>query len=423
MNIIPANTSTFESIVSQYAIDAKKSALENLATWLERMDALLYSKKPDYLKVVRVQRRTMLTTIGLLSFRRRYYRNEMEGGYVCLLDSAIKVPRRVKVLDEVKYRAIGAACEMSYEKAGRYGSDVGYPISKSTVCRAIKKLTLETVANPALKGNGSTVHLQIDEKFLNMLGSKNKKRLYTATIFKGREEIGARGRMRLVNRKIMSSTKLKELFAKVNHYLSSHYMLGSDDTIYVSGDLAAYIQSSPERVIACKALYVPDKFHIKSPLEKELGLKASDEELNDPSYMDSLIARIEGDGGLMGIEGLSKLAKLYRANRNVFKPYLESSYDGCSQEGMNSHYYSPRFDKVCNKFKPETIEKIASMIEAAENGESVKTAIGEKSYYEEPNLQLGGCRSELERYDIDKRNMGPSLREVMNAIEYGDKVH
>lgn len=256
-----------------------------------------------------------------------------------------------------------------------------------------------------------------------MLGSKNKKKLYTATIFKGREEIGAQGKMRLVNRKIMSSTKLKELFAKINRYLATHYKLGSDDTIYVSGDLATYIQNSPERVTVCKAVYVPDKFHIKSPLEKELGLKASDEELNDRSYMDSLVAKIEGDGELMGIEGLSKIAKLYRANNGIFKPYLDKSYDGCSQEGMNSHYYSPRFDKVWNKFKPETIEKIASMIEACENGENMKATIGKKSYYEEPNLQLGGCRSELEKYDIDKRSMNPSMREFMNTIEYGDKVY
>ena len=90
---------------------------------------------------------------------------------------------------------------------------------------------------------------------------------------------------------------------------------------------------------------------------------------------------------------------------------------------MNSHYYSPRFDKVCNKFKPETIEKNASMIEAGENGEDMKVTIGKKSYYEEPNLQLGGCRLELEKYDIDKRSMNPSMRELMNTIEYGDKVY
>jgi len=423
MEIIPTNTSMFERVVSKYAVDAKKSALDNLAAWLERIDAALCGKKPDYLKVVRVQRRTILTTIGLLSFRRRYYRNEAEGGYVCLLDSAMKIPKRAKILDEVKYQAISAACEMSYEKAGRYGSERGCPISKATVCRAIKKLTLEAVGSPAIKGNDSTVHLQLDEKYLHMLGSKNKKKLYTATIFKGREEAGGLGKMRLVNRKIMSSTKLKGLFAKVNRYLSGHYKLGIDDAIYVSGDLATYIQSSPERVIVCKAIYVPDKFHIKSPLMKELGLVAKDEELNDASYMDSLIAKIEGDGGLSGIECLSKIAKLYKGNKDVFKPYLDDSYDGCSQEGMNSHYYSPRFDKVCNKFKPETIEKIASMIEAGENGESMRTTIGKKDYYEEPNLELGGFRSELERYDIDKSNMNRSLRECMIAIEYGEKTY
>jgi len=41
MEIMPTNTSMFERVVSKYAVDAKKSALENLAAWLERIDAAL----------------------------------------------------------------------------------------------------------------------------------------------------------------------------------------------------------------------------------------------------------------------------------------------------------------------------------------------------------------------------------------------
>ena len=183
MSIIATNVSSFEEIVSRHIKNVKEFGLKDLSNWLERLDASLYSDRPKHLKIIKIQRRTILTSIGLLSFKRRYYYDEINNQYLYLLDSFLKIPKRIKILDEVKYQVIEAACEMSYEKAGRYGSDKNYPISKSTVCRAIKNLKFDIDDNLYVKNNDAIVHLQIDEKFLHILGSKNEKKLYTATIF------------------------------------------------------------------------------------------------------------------------------------------------------------------------------------------------------------------------------------------------
>lgn len=419
MSIIATNVSSFEEIVSRHIKNVKEFGLKDLSNWLERLDASLYSDRPKHLKIIKIQRRTILTSIGLLSFKRRYYYDEINNQYLYLLDSFLKIPKRIKILDEVKYQVIEAACEMSYEKAGRYGSDKNYPISKSTVCRAIKNLKFDIDDNLYVKNNDAIVHLQIDEKFLHILGSKNKKKLYTATIFQGKKEIGRKGKMMLLNRRILSSNKLNKLFSKINYYLDKQYKLTVDDEIYVSGDLATYIQKSPEKIFACKAIYVPDKFHIKSPILKELAIKVKDHELNNKKYMDDLTSLIEQDDKLNTNDSLMKIVRLYKKNNEAFKPYQSTNYLGCSQECMNSHYFSPRFDKVGNKFKDKTITILTAILESKLNNENIRISLKEKEYYDEVNYLLGGSKYEREKYDIDKTEMSYQTRKMFMKIEYG----
>ena len=419
MSIIATNVSSFEEIVSRHIKNVKEFGLKDLSNWLERLDASLYSDRPKHLKIIKIQRRTILTSIGLLSFKRRYYYDEINNQYLYLLDSFLKIPKRIKILDEVKYQVIEAACEMSYEKAGRYGSDKDYPISKSTVCRAIKNLKFDIDDNLYVKNNDAIVHLQIDEKFLHILGSKNKKKLYTATIFQGKKEIGRKGKMMLLNRRILSSNKLNKLFSKINYYLDKQYKLTVDDEIYVSGDLATYIQKSPENIFVCKAIYVPDKFHIKSPILKELAIKVKDHELNNKKYMDDLTSLIEQDDKLNTNDSLMKIVRLYKKNNEAFKPYQSTNYLGCSQECMNSHYFSPRFDKVGNKFKDKTITILTAILESKLNNENIRISLKEKAYYDEVNYLLGGSKYEREKYDIDKTEMSYQTRKMFMKIEYG----
>lgn len=419
MSIIATNVSSFEEIVSRHIKNVKEFGLKDLSNWLERLDASLYSDRPKHLKIIKIQRRTILTSIGLLSFKRRYYYDEINNQYLYLLDSFLKIPKRIKILDEVKYQVIEAACEMSYEKAGRYGSDKDYPISKSTVCRAIKNLKFDIDDNLYVKNNDAIVHLQIDEKFLHILGSKNKKKLYTATIFQGKKEIGRKGKMMLLNRRILSSNKLNKLFSKINYYLDKQYKLTVDDEIYVSGDLATYIQKSSENIFVCKAIYVPDKFHIKSPILKELAIKVKDHELNNKKYMDDLTSLIEQDDKLNTNDSLMKIVRLYKKNNEAFKPYQSTNYLGCSQECMNSHYFSPRFDKVGNKFKDKTITILTAILESKLNNENIRISLKEKEYYDEVNYLLGGSKYEREKYDIDKTEMSYQTRKMFMKIEYG----
>ena len=111
MSIIATNVSSFEEIVSRHIKNVKEFGLKDLSNWLERLDASLYSDRPKHLKIIKIQGRTILTSIGLLSFKRRYYYDEINNQYLYLLDSFLKIPKRIKILDEVKYLLGGSKYE------------------------------------------------------------------------------------------------------------------------------------------------------------------------------------------------------------------------------------------------------------------------------------------------------------------------
>ena len=135
---IPTNTTSFEEIVNNFISIGKISTLEALGKLLERIDKILYAQKQPFEKVVKIKERTIQTTIGILRFKRRYYFDELEDKYRYKLDAYLNIPKRNRLMNSVKIKIIEAASEMSYEKAGRYACDDGFPVSKSPVCRLIK---------------------------------------------------------------------------------------------------------------------------------------------------------------------------------------------------------------------------------------------------------------------------------------------
>lgn len=105
--------------------------------------------------------------------------------------------------------------------------------------------------------------MQIDEKYVNINPSKkrntkhlnkSKKRLYTATIYAGIKDVGNKNKHKLMNKTIYSSTSLKKLKHDINTALQVIYKVKPNDIIYISGDLATYIQNFKEDVMVCKTI-------------------------------------------------------------------------------------------------------------------------------------------------------------------------
>lgn len=410
MNIILTNTTSFEEIVNYFIKDIKLSGLNNIALFLENLDQFLYENRQSHLKVIKFKERVIQTSIGMLRFKRRYYYDTYENKYRYLLDAFLSIPKRNRYMDSVKLKIIEAASEMSYEKAGRYGCEDGLPASKATVCRLIKQTEFYIVDNYKIIKNDSKIHLQIDEKYVHIKGEKNQKRLLTATIFKG---VKVKGEKRILqNRTIISGSKINTFFKRINNILEKKYKVLTGEEIYVSGDLATYIQSSPEKIYVCKAIYVPDKFHVEHTLKQQTGIIANEKELNDKDFQKDIISCLKDD---INPES-RKLLKLLKTNSECLRCYLDPNYEGCSQECMNSHYYATRFDKVPNVWKLKTIEKLSKIIEAKQNKNIVK--IGFKDdYYDMPyDLETTVTFEDIYRNVINTDGMTYEMKKFFDRI-------
>lgn len=410
MDIIPTNTTSFEEIINYFIKDIKLSGLNNIALFLENLDQFLYENRQSHLKVIKFKERVIQTSIGMLRFKRRYYYDTYENKYRYLLDAFLLIPKRNRYMDSVKLKIIEAASEMSYEKAGRYGCEDGLPASKATVCRLIKQTEFYVVDNNKIIKNDAKIHLQIDEKYVHIKGEKNQKRLLTATIFKG---VKVKGEKRILqNRTIISGSKINAFFRRINNILEKKYKVLTSEEIYVSGDLATYIQSSPEKIYVCKAIYVPDKFHVEHTLKQQTGIIANEKELNDKDFQKDIISCLKDD---INPES-RKLLKLLKTNPECLRCYLDPNYEGCSQECMNSHYYATRFDKVPNVWKLKTIEKLSKIIEAKQNKNIVK--IGFKDdYYDMPyDLETTVTFEDIYRNVINTDGMTYEMKKFFDRI-------
>ena len=190
--------------------EAAAAAPEMVARWLERADkALCFDLKKERFgggprfSPIRVGRRTVVTTAGVVTFSRRYYRDESTGRCCHPLDEIIGLSPRSRVSDEMRLRVFRAAGEMSYSKAARWASP-GAPISKSTVARIVADIEVEAEPKPVARSG--KVHVQIDEKYIAMEGDSHKRRLVTATVFDGVSSHGKRNK--LEHRVLLSGLEL-----------------------------------------------------------------------------------------------------------------------------------------------------------------------------------------------------------------------
>ena len=384
---------------------------------LEELDAKLFcelasetwSGKRRFV-TIRRDRRTILTLAGAVTFRRRYYLDRSTGEYTHPLDAAMGICRYSRASADVRLRILDMAGECTYRYAGA-NAVPGQILSKSTVCRIIRD-TAVTSSKAKIDPGKGVVHVQIDEKYISMVGKKNKTRYITATIYAGKKM--ASGKNALMNRTLISGVKIADVAAKINAALSEAYGLSSGSSVYLSGDLAGYIQNFPERLM-CKATYVPDKWHVC----RFLSSKGS------PVKADEVLKKLQSIDEAGDITGLSKdAAKVYRLwkrSPKIFDPWGKDDYLGCCQEAMNSHYYAPRFGKYANRFKETTVAMLSMVREARENGWELK--ISSKSLREEGAsllATLGRPYEDVMKYDIDTREMDYATRKMFARIEYPD---
>lgn len=410
MIILPSINETFDS----FLLKSQQIHKEAIQKSLERYDKELYSVI-DHKRfvLIRSDERTILSSYGILKFKRRYYYDSLNKEYCYLLDNRLQIPKSKRMTNELILKILELSSIMSYKEVGEHLSNE-FVISKFTIWKTIHDVLLETYFDVDIDRKDYKIHVQIDEKYIGMVNSTHKKKYYTLTIFAGKELVNKS--YRLLNKTVISSVRLWELKIKLNDLLINRYKVSLDEEIFVSGDLATYIQNFEDSITCCKSKYVPDKFHVYKTLKDKIpDFWVDDITLNNQEYQDFLIKKLsEFDD-----EDAKKLKRLLLKRPESLKTYLDPMYLGCSQEGQNSHIYAPRFGKYANRFSPSTIEKLSLIREANAMRAKVILVHKYRKLPEPINISVPESYENPMRFVLNTREMRYESQKMFNAIKYG----
>ena len=267
----------FNTLEKELFTIARNYLMQMLRAVLEHLDQLiLHSAQREGWEVAGRKERTLETTLGLLTYSRRYYKKRTLSGayaYTFLADELLGIPPKARVSPRVNELAVLLAAEQTYRKAAETLDFLGISISHETIHRDVqvagehlKKWDKETAFDHTGK---RIVPLLIIEADGTMLKQQRRKRrakrnfeLKTAVIYEGWTE-----RAKLVNPTYFVYQG-KDFWAALERYLSRIYDLDGCTRIIIAGDGAEWIRAGVDRL---GAEYQYSRFHLQRELTRLFG--------------------------------------------------------------------------------------------------------------------------------------------------------
>jgi len=248
---------------------------ESMVDVLSALDKALYeSQDPERYVLKEMRSRDVMTKVGPISFKHRYYWDREEQRFVFLLDEALGLARRQRVSDSVRAEAVeaavtggsyrGAAAELgrrdcqvhvSHEAIRQWTIQTGKALAKAAKPQQERKAGTRRVRILFIEADGFWPGRQH--------GKKAEVRLFV--IHEGWMQRSAGSQeYKLVNRHDFVPEPGKDSWEQLSEYLESEYDL-SETWVIINGDRAAWIREGVTWFP--KALYQIDRFHLK----RELG--------------------------------------------------------------------------------------------------------------------------------------------------------
>jgi len=274
-----AGKTNFNTLEKELFTIVREYLIQMLVAFLEHLDRLiLYSAQREGWEVVEIRERTLETTLGVLSYPRRYYKKRTLSGayaYTFLLDELLGIPPRAHVSLRLSEIAVMLAAEQTYRKAKEtLKTALGVSISHETIHQDVqvagehlKKWDGET----GLDGTGArVVPLLIVEVDGAMIKRQRRRKseqrrfeLKTAVIYEGWEE-GPNGRAKLINPAyFICHGKGEEFWGALERRSSRLYDLDGCPRKIIAGDGSDWVREGADLL---GAEYQYCRFHLKRDL-------------------------------------------------------------------------------------------------------------------------------------------------------------
>ena len=162
--LFAGNTLRFEEDLMHVMIEFGQKIYQECLKEIEENIRQSEFRKKNYYVEHKADWRTLLTTFGNLETERAYYKPEIGGKSVYLLDKYVGLAPHDKVSLAVKTKFVEEVVETSYQKGGEKACMTEDVVSKQTVKNTIHELEVELEEEiPVQKKKIKNLHIQADE--------------------------------------------------------------------------------------------------------------------------------------------------------------------------------------------------------------------------------------------------------------------
>ena len=242
--------------------------LDILKQILEYLDLEYKNSKErkDKYYVQQTRERTLITSLGLLTFNKTYYKSkEKINGkyeYYSYLEDYLGIAKWAKMTLAAEVILINNALDNGYSWSAN-NSIPNYITTRQTISSKIQSINYNYVENISKKDTPEVIYIEADEVHANLQsrkkGTKNRIVPVILTHEGHKEDFIKKKELKEQHYIASSILKTDKLWNEAYKYLDTKYDLDKDPTIFVSGDGGPWIKGYDEAFP--NAIYVLDPFH------------------------------------------------------------------------------------------------------------------------------------------------------------------
>ena len=223
-------------------------------------------KRKDKYYVQQTRERTLITSLGLLTFNKTYYKSKMKINgkyeYYSYLEDYLGIAKWAKMTLAAEVILINNALDNGYSWSAN-NSIPNYITTRQTISSKIQSINYNYVENIPKKDTPEVIYIEADEVHANLQSrdKDTKNRIVPVLLtHEGHKEDFVKKKELKEQHYIASSIlKTDKLWNEAYKYLDTKYDLGKEPTIFISGDGGSWIKGFDEAFP--NAIYVLDPFH------------------------------------------------------------------------------------------------------------------------------------------------------------------
>ncbi len=437
---------------------SSRAAADFLAMVLTKADQLICdsgARKAKY-NIQRHDSRTLVTTVGDVTFTHTMFMDRTDGSRRYLLDDMLKLPAREKFSSCAEAKVLSEAEAHSYQHAAESLRIGDQRITKTAVMEKVHAIEKELPDGPPVPEEEKKwceyLYIEADEDHIHSQKNDTEgkgmigKLVY---LFEGKEET-CRGRKVLVSPYYMGGLYQgrranAQLWKEVQKYIEGHYNTSVLKRVYISGDGGAWIRAGADYID--RSVLVADRFHLMKYIYKASNRMGEEAEATKGKFY-----RCIHKDNLAGVEELlSRIVEKDEGNRNTVeecRSYFVNNWDaiqrayhdphvlGCSAEGHVSSVYSERMssrpmgwsetgsDRMCrlrcfvrNQGREKIIDIVRARREKAWSEQELGQAAGAEGMIEPERVRAHYTQEQKEIYKYEEamqaRIGGGTVRKVL----------